>query len=249
MSSNIKIESALNIESRNTVPTASGLASSASGLAALAFALIKLYDLDSHSSMEKLSKIARLGSGSACRSMFGGFVHWNTSGEVKQLAPDAWWPELSGFVVVFSSAAKSVSSTSGMQTTVKTSSLFMERIKIIVPRRIEEMKEAISSKNFHLLAELTMKDSNSFHACCFDTFPPIKYLTDDSFRLMSLVHECNAEAGQNVLAYTFDAGQNGVILGVDSVILEDFKSKLLSSFTSIETIIPFGIGHGPRVIN
>lgn len=225
------------------------MASSASGLAALAYALIKCYDLHPHFSMEDLSSIARFGSGSACRSMFGGFVQWKTSGEVKQLAPADWWPELRGFVVVFSSEAKSVSSTSGMQTTVKTSELFTERIKTSVPRRIEAMKEAIARKDFHLLAELTMKDSNSFHACCLDTYPPIKYLTDDSFQLMNLVHQRNREAGENVLAYTFDAGQNGVILGVDSAVLESFKKSILSSFSTIEYIIPFTIGDGPQTIN
>lgn len=236
------------IKSRNTVPTASGLASSASGLAALAFALIKLFELEKHFCMEELAVIARVGSGSACRSLFGGFVHWRVDGTVDQVAAASFWPELKGFVVVFNSASKEVASTAGMQATVKTSELFNVRVSEIVPRRIEHILSAIKTRNFASLAALTMKDSNCFHACCLDTFPPISYLSAASFRLIRAVHDFNSNAGRTAIAYTFDAGQNGVILGVNDVDLESFKVAL-SAFGGIEQVIPFTVGNGPRVIN
>ncbi len=237
----------LEIKSNNTVPTASGLASSASGLAALAFALIKLFDLDKHFSMEELAVIARVGSGSACRSLFGGFVQWSKDGLVRQIAPAQFWPELNGFIVVFSSASKTITSTAGMQFTVKTSDLFKARINDIVPRRQLEMIEAINNRDFETVAILSMKDSNCFHACCLDTFPPINYLSASSFQLIHAVHSFNSNVGKTAIAYTFDAGQNGLILSENSGELEKFKASL--SFQEIEQIIPFTLGDGPKVIN
>lgn len=62
----------LHICSENNFPTAAGLASSAAGYACLVYTLATLYGLED----EELTAIARLGSGSACRSIYGGFVRW-----------------------------------------------------------------------------------------------------------------------------------------------------------------------------
>jgi diphosphomevalonate decarboxylase len=236
----------LAIKSQNTVPTASGLASSASGLAALAFALIKAFGLDEHFNFEDLAIIARVGSGSACRSLFGGFVNWSIDGSVRQIETARFWPDLKGFVVVFSSAAKAVTSTAGMQATVNTSMLFLSRTQEIVPRRMKQMVSAIKIRDFETMAILTMKDSNCFHACCLDTWPPISYLSQASFSLIRAVHDFNSQAGCIEIGYTFDAGQNGVIFGVNAEALDKFKVSL--SIESIEQVIPFTIGDGPRII-
>ena len=87
----------LRIVSKNSVPTASGLASSASGIAALAYALIELFELRT---CDRISEIARIGSGSACRSLFGGFVHWHGT-EVKEISQiHTRFTNLNGFVIV-----------------------------------------------------------------------------------------------------------------------------------------------------
>lgn len=231
----------LRIESTNTVPTAAGLASSASGIAALAYALIKLYQLESAYSLSDLSSVARIGSGSACRSLLGGLVHWH-GGSVGQITER--WDGLNGFVVVLDRERKKVASTEGMQQTVKTSSLFHYRVGTVVPERVIQMIRAINQKDFPAFALIAMKDSNSFHACCLDTFPPISYLTPDSMRIIAKVHEYNSEMGRVAVGYTFDAGPNAVIFGLGNDPL-DFMKTLNDDCQ----IIKWKLGTGPTVIH
>lgn len=206
----------LHIVSENNFPTAAGLASSAAGFAALITAVAKLYKLPTDYS--ELSKIARKGSGSACRSLFGGYVAWEMgsleNGEdskAVQIADKKHWPDMKAAILVVSDMKKDVPSTSGMQLTVKTSDLFQYRINEVVPKRFIEMKESILNKDFQKFAELTMKDSNSFHSVCLDSYPPIFYLNDTSKRIIKLINLLNESAGKLIAAYTFDAGPNAVI--------------------------------------
>lgn len=238
----------LRIESTNTVPTASGLASSASGIAALAYALIKLYRLEEFYSLSKLSTIARLGSGSACRSLFGGLVHWHGN-TVEQVAQE--WSELNGIVLVLNPERKKIPSTEGMQETVRTSSLFQHRINAVVPERIKTILKAINERDFSTFAELAMKDSNSFHACCLDTFPPISYLTPESLEIISAVHEYNAEVKRIAVGYTFDAGPNAVIFGLNQDPKNFLKRYENEPFlTKTTQIIEWKLSRqGPKIIH
>jgi diphosphomevalonate decarboxylase len=220
----------IHIVSENNFPTAAGLASSASGFAALAFTLYTLYSLSSapiNMSLSQLSRIARQGSGSACRSIFGGFVAWEMGSEASgedslaiQVAPKEHWPEMSALICVVSDEKKGTSSTSGMQRTVETSPLLQHRIKETVPERMKAMEKAIKEKNFEDFAHLTMKDSNQFHAVCQDTHPPIFYMNDVSKALIGLVNEINRAKGKTVAAYTYDAGPNCVIYAMEQDIGE-----------------------------
>lgn len=206
----------LTIVSENNFPTAAGLASSAAGFAALVRAIADLYQLPQNPT--ELSRIARQGSGSACRSLFGGYVSWE-QGELAdgsdslalEVAPASHWPEMKAAILVVSAAKKGVSSTSGMQATVKTSALFPHRAKVVVPQRMVQMKQAIQERDFETFADLTMRDSNQFHAVCLDTSPPIFYLNDVSRAAIRVVDEINRLAEKRVAAYTFDAGPNAVI--------------------------------------
>ena len=206
----------LRLVSINNFPTAAGLASSAAGFAALVRAIANLYQLPQ--TPTELSLVARQGSGSACRSLMGGYVAWR-AGELKngqdsvaqEVASVSHWPEMRALILVVSAEKKGVASTAGMQTTVKTSTLFRERAEVIVPKRMSEMEDAIQAKDFPKFAETTMKDSNSFHACCLDSWPPIHYLNDVSRAAMNAVETINSRAGQTIAAYTFDAGPNAVI--------------------------------------
>ena len=206
----------LRIASSNNFPTAAGLASSAAGFAALVRAVADLYQIPA--SPTELSRIARQGSGSACRSLFGGYVAWNMGqrpdGEdsvAVQVAPASHWPSMRALILVVSAEKKAVSSTAGMQNTVATSSLFPARSREVVPRRMQEMETAIKSRDFEAFARITMRESNSFHATCLDTEPPIFYLNDVSRAAIRVVEGVNATAGRVVAAYTFDAGPNAVI--------------------------------------
>ncbi|XP_054471372.1 diphosphomevalonate decarboxylase [Anoplopoma fimbria] len=203
----------VHICSVNNFPTAAGLASSAAGFACLVYTLARVFGLEG-----ELSGIARQGSGSACRSMYGGFVQWimgqkddGKDSLAQQVAPETHWPELRVLVLVASAERKPVGSTSGMQTSVQTSRLLKHRADSVVPGRMVEMIEAVQRKDFAAFAELTMKDSNQFHATCLDTYPPIFYLSSVSQQVINLVHRYNRHYGETRLAYTFDAGPNAVI--------------------------------------
>lgn len=210
----------LKIVSENNFPTAAGLASSAAGFAALVRAIANLYELPADPTV--LSRIARQGSGSACRSLFGGYVGWEqgtaadgSDSAAFEVAPASHWPNMRAVILVVSAAKKDVSSTSGMQTTVATSSLFASRARDTVPARMKQMQTAISNRDFPAFAKLTMMDSNSFHATCLDTYPPIFYLNDVSRAAIKLVEHINTTAGKTIAAYTFDAGPNAVIYYLD----------------------------------
>ncbi|KAJ2768809.1 diphosphomevalonate decarboxylase [Coemansia nantahalensis] len=211
----------VHVSSENNFPTAAGLASSASGYAALVSALAALFELPQSAS--ELSRVARVGSGSACRSMFGGFVAWQagvaadgSDSLAVQVADHTHWPELQALILVVSDRKKTVSSTAGMQTTVETSALFPERVRAVVPGRMEAMQKAIAERDFATFAALTMQDSNQFHAVCLDTYPPISYMNDTSRSIAALVHAFNAAVGRAAAAYTYDAGPNAVIYALES---------------------------------
>ncbi|XP_054057232.1 diphosphomevalonate decarboxylase [Rissa tridactyla] len=212
----------IHIATENNFPTAAGLASSAAGYACLVSALARLYGVEG-----ELSEVARRGSGSACRSMLGGFVQWQRGERpdgrdslAQQVAPETHWPELRVLVLVVSGEKKQVGSTAGMQTSVDTSPLLKHRAEAVVPERLALMMRHIHERDFEGFGQLTMKDSNQFHATCLDTFPPIFYLNDLSRQIIALAHRFNAHHGRTKVAYTFDAGPNAVIFTLADTVAE-----------------------------
>lgn len=212
----------LRLCSENNFPTAAGLASSASGFAAVAVTVAELYGLSDTLSRSDLSMIARRGSGSACRSVFGGFVAWDAG--VKDDGSDSMavlvaerehWSDLHCLICVVNDGKKGTSSTSGMQRTVQTSPLLQHRIKHVVPERMDAMRAAIQARDFAAFTALTTADSNDFHAVCLDTAPPIFYMNDTSRAIVQVVEEMNRARSDDgldpIAAYTFDAGPNAVL--------------------------------------
>ena len=212
----------LTIVSENNFPTAAGLASSAAGFAALVRAIANLYQLPL--TPTDLSRIARQGSGSACRSLMGGYVAWNRGEKddgsdslAYEVAPASHWPDMRAIILVASAAKKDVSSTVGMQQTVASSTLFEHRAEVVVPKRMRAMEKAIHDRDFSAFATLATKDSNNFHATCLDTDPPIFYMNDTSRAAVRMCEAINARHAANdassgpICAYTFDAGPNAVI--------------------------------------
>lgn len=225
----------LHIASYNNFPTAAGLASSAAGFACLVFALAKLMNVKEDNS--QLSAIARQGSGSACRSLYGGFVKWVMGKDDKgsdsmavQLVDEKHWDELVILVAVVSSRQKETSSTSGMRETVETSPLIKHRAAEVVPKRVPEMEEAIKNRDFPTFARLTCADSNQFHAVCLDTSPPIFYMNDTSHRIISCVEKWNRSEETPQVAYTFDAGPNAVLIARNRKVAASLLQRLLFHF-------------------
>lgn len=207
----------LHIKSLNSFPTAAGCASSASSMACLVKVLSKIF-LNETLDTYELSHLARLGSGSACRSVWGGFVEWekhsekyNTSIAV-QLADENHWTDINLLLLTVSDKRKDTSSTDGMKISKETSEFLNYRVNNILPKRLEQMRKAIADKNFDSLCELTIKDSNSFHAVCRDTFPTIIYMNDTSNFIVKCVEKINSHFGKWICAYTFDAGPNAFLI-------------------------------------
>lgn len=156
----------VSVVSENNFPTKAGLASSASGYACLGnvkqnpnlgetclnfylvYTLARVFDMDCNS--VELSALARRGSGSACRSLFGGFVRWYHDSQpciAKPLMPADHWPEMRCLVAVVSSKTKAVGSTIGMKLSVETSPLLMHRVSQVVPERCVQMEKVCTLYN------------------------------------------------------------------------------------------------------
>ena len=240
----------MHICSHNNFPTAAGLASSASGFAALVTSLAALYTLPI--SPSALSVIARQGSGSACRSLLGGFVAWEagtsadgTDSFAVQVAPREHWPDMHAVICVVSDDKKGTSSTAGMQRTVETSTLLQHRIKHVVPARMQALSAAILARDFDTFARITMQDSNQFHAVALDTDPPIFYMNDVSRAIIALVVEYNRVSVENhgklKAAYTYDAGPNAVIY-VKKENVREIVDMMVTYFPQVGTFKdPFGL--------
>jgi diphosphomevalonate decarboxylase len=199
------------VRSENNFPTASGLASSASGFAALAAAASAAAGLKL--SGRALSQLARLGSGSASRSVFGGFVEWRAGRRADgsdcyavPLYPPGHWPALVDLVVLVSGApVKEVRSADAMQSTVRTSSEYARRLTEI-PSRIARIRRAIGARDAATLFPLIMEECDSFRSVCETTRPPLDYLTPTSRAVLAEVRAANRDAGRPIAAYTHDAG-------------------------------------------
>jgi diphosphomevalonate decarboxylase len=195
------------IVSKNTFPTGSGIASSASGFAALAAASSKAMSLNY--SKKELSMLARQGSGSASRSIYGGFVEWDDS-YATQIKDEIFWPELRDIILIVSDKEKSVSSRDAMKQTVEKSSLYKKRIEKI-PEKIKNTKTAIQKKDFQSLAKLIMEDSDDMHSCIEET--GINYLAEDSLKIKDIIRDLNKDS--IIAAYSFDAGPNAHIITLE----------------------------------
>jgi diphosphomevalonate decarboxylase len=222
----------IKIESQNTFPIASGCASSASSMAALVLAITSALKLENILSKTELTKLARIGSGSACRSIFGGICEWvtgdNDSSVGVQLYDEKYW-DLGIKLIIVNQKEKDISSSIGMKITKETSELFKYRIKDIVIKNLENLKISLKEKDFNSLAETIIKDSNNFHACCRDSYPSFNYLNEQSEYIIKAVTLLNKLSERNICAYTFDAGSNAFLVYEmkNKKIIDDFFDKVL----------------------
>jgi diphosphomevalonate decarboxylase len=199
------------IRSHNNFPTASGLASSASGFAALAGAASTAAGL--HLSRRELSRLARRGSGSASRSIFGGFVEWQAGHRAdgldcyaRPLFPPDHWPELRDVVVIVADAfEKSVRSAQAMQNTIRTSPFYAERLRT-VPKRLAGIRSALRARSADRFLELVIEECDDFRRVCETTVPSLDYLTPASRAVLAAVLDLNRSSGHPIAGYTHDAG-------------------------------------------
>ncbi|MCV6593509.1 MAG: diphosphomevalonate decarboxylase [Silicimonas sp.] len=196
------------IDSHNTIPTAAGLASSASGFAALTQALSGAFGL----ALDKaeMSRIARLGSGSATRSLWHGFVRWERGtaedGHDSHGVPlDLAWPAFRIAIIEVDTAPKPWSSRDGMNHTVDTSPLFAGW-----PAQAEAdctaIETAIAGRDMATLGPLVEANALMMHATMQAARPAVTYLTGESWAVLARLQAARAEG---LAAYaTMDAGPN-----------------------------------------
>lgn len=231
------------VDSTNAVPTAAGFASSASGFAALAAAATKAANLDI--SNVELSKLTRQGSGSACRSIYGGFVEWEkgekedgTDSYAKEIAPQNHW-DLRVAAVVLNETEKDISSREGMKRTVETSE-FYEGWLTGIPADIEEIKAGIKARDFNRVGAVAEANCLKMHATTLGAKPPFTYWTDATMRVMQTVQKLRKEG---ISAYfTIDAGPNVKVLYQPEN--EEVLEKTLKETEGVSDVILSRVGAG-----
>src|SRR6185503_10942547 len=200
------IQERAEVISENNFPSGAGIASSAAAFAALALAGSKAAGLSL--SEPELSRLARRGSGSAARSIPGGFVEWQAgTGEEDSYAfsiaePDHW--DLVDCVAIVSASHKKTGSTEGHSIAV-TSPLQAARVAD-ASRRLEICRGAILEKDFNSFASIVELDSDMMHAVMMTSTPALHYWKPASLEVMNYVRQWRAE-GMSV-CYTVDAGPN-----------------------------------------
>lgn len=201
------------VDSENRVPTAAGFASSASGFAALAAAATKALGMDVDE--KTLSQIARQGSGSACRSIYGGYVEWQkgvkedgTDSFAKQIIKEDDW-DLSILSVLLEASPKKVLSREGMKRTVETSPFYAGWLETI-EEDLEVAREAIGLRDFEMLGTVLEKNALKMHATTLGANPPFMYWQSATFDVMQKVEELRSTGIQ--VYFTIDAGPNVKVL-------------------------------------
>jgi diphosphomevalonate decarboxylase len=232
------------VDSASNFPTGAGLASSASAFAALTLAASQAAGLDL--SGADLSRLARRGSGSACRSIFGGFVEWTAgldepSSYAAPLAPADHWP-LIDLIAVVSTKEKGVGSSEGHRLAA-TSPLQAGRV-LAAEGRLAACREAIFARDFSRLAAVVEEDSDLMHAVMESSTPPLRYRTSVSLQITSAVRSWRA-AGYFVCA-TLDAGPNVHCLCPASQ--APAIEKLLMDLGGVLRLISAPVGLGARLL-
>ncbi|MAV25966.1 MAG: diphosphomevalonate decarboxylase [Gammaproteobacteria bacterium] len=230
------------VESTNDFPTGAGLASSASGFAALAIGSNALFDMGLDGS--DVSRLARLGSGSAARSVFGGFVAIELEGDgaAKPIEVDPnKWP-LTVFIAVTDSAEKSVGSTDAMRRTADSSPFYQSWVDRH-PADMAEALRSIEASDFDGLANVSVRSCLNMHATIMGSSPPIFYWNPGTLVVVQTVERWREE-GRRVF-YTIDAGpQVKVVCHRDDA--HQCRDEL-HSLSGVRTVIESGIGGEPAV--
>jgi diphosphomevalonate decarboxylase len=199
------------VASQNNFPMASGIASSASGFAALTVAACQALSLDLAAS--QLSALARLGSGSASRSLFGGFVQWDRgvdheSSVARMLFPPEHWA-LCDLVAIVSSGEKAVSSEGGHRIAA-TSPLNLARVAH-VHKLLPVVQQAIAERDLAMLGDSIEWDTLAMHAVMQTGVPSLLYWQPGTLEVMQAVRRWRNEEG--IASYfTIDAGPNVHVL-------------------------------------
>lgn len=236
------------VMTENNFPTAAGLASSASGFAALALAGSKAAGLDLD--RRELSVLARRGSGSASRSIEGGFVEW-MRGEKEdgsdsygvQIAPPEHW-DFRMIAVITSKGEKKVKSRAGMAQTVQSCPYYRDWLST-VQDDIEAVKQGIMDRDFTRVASRAEYNALKMHATMITTMPPIIYWNPATMRIL---HEVMDWRDSGLEAYfTMDAGPQVKIMCMERDVEE--ISRRVKEIEGVEDVVVCRPGEGARLVD
>ena len=230
------------VESRNDFPTVAGLASSASGFAALVVAAARALDLRLPAT--RLAEIARTGSGSAPRSLSGGIVLLKNQAATTvctQLMAPADWP-LEIVVAVTATGQKAISSRQGMALSEQTSPYYPAWVETHAGD-LEAGIAAVAKRDFPALADLAEYNCLKMHAVMLSTRPPLIYWTPATLACLQRVRELRA-AGVPVF-FTIDAGPQ-----LKAVCLPEAASDVAAALAAIDgvrNVLRSPLGAGARL--
>ena len=223
------------VRTKNNIPTAAGLASSASGFAALVKSLDQLFGWGFNS--RELSMLARLGSGSASRSLYDGFAVWHAGARAdgmdsyaEELSND--WKNLRVGILEVSKDRKKTGSTDGMNRTRETSELY-ESWPAQAECDFDELRTAIAAQDFPMLGKTAENNALAMHATMLAAWPPLCYWKPQSVALMQKVWQAREDGLE--IYFTMDAGPNLKLL-----FLEKDARAVRKLFPKVQIVNPFG---------
>ena len=242
-----EISARAEVVTENTVPTAAGLASSASGFAALAIAASRAAGLSL--TPTQLSGLARRGSGSAARSIFGGFVEMKAgaladgSDAIAIPVPDGEAWQLRLIVAVTAEEEKAIGSTEAMDRTERTSPYYRAWVDSI-PRDLQDAVAAIAERDFSRLGALAERNAIRMHASAMAADPPILYWNVATWAAMQTVRDLRASG---IPAYfTIDAGPHVKVLCLPEH--ADEIEKALAETPGVLRTLVTSPGRGARIL-
>lgn len=199
------------VVSKNNFPSAAGMASSASGFAALTVAACA--SLGMNLDKKQLSIISRQGSGSSCRSIYGGYVEWvkgkKSEGSYAVKVADENYFDIRDVIAIVEQEEKKVSSRAGMAETIKTCPLYKSRVDAAEDNLLK-IKRAIKEKDFSEIGKIAEFDCLLMHATMITTIPSLLYWSPATIKIIKLVQEWREEGLESY--FTIDAGPNVHIL-------------------------------------
>ncbi len=225
----------------NNFPMGTGIASSASGFAALTLAVVAA--LGREVSVQEASILARLsGSGSAARSVMGGYVEWpgHEDGSAVAIADAGHW-DLRDLVAVLDESVKDVSSKQGHR--LAPSSPYFELRLTLLEDRLEQARRSILDRNFDSLAPIVEEEAIDLHLIAMSSRPPVFYWQPGTLRVLRLIRDLRLD-GVEVCA-TMDAGAN--VHAICTRIAEKTVAKALEAVPEVSKVIPDGVGEGPTI--
>ncbi len=232
------------VVSENNFPTGAGIASSAAAFAALALAATQAAGLDW--SEAAISRLARLGSGSASRSIPSGFVEWKMgTGDqdsfAVSIAPPEHWA-LADCVAIVAAGHKATGSTEG-HALAPTSPLQAARVAD-APRRLDLCRRAILERDFAALAEIIELDSDMMHAVMMTSQPQLFYWKPATLAVMETVRSWRRDGLQ--VAYTIDAGPNVHVICPQSEMAQ--VAALMGEIPGVTQVLSATVGGPARLV-